>query len=218
MKFNCLTGEGELERLLDNVSYGYPRSQVVLLPDGVNPRTLPNGTSVKLKNVALINNGYYSALIQKDNIWGFHVIMDDDDGLTRTVNAYVRLSVGSTGYVNCVLIGTEAVDSDIVIKPRYMANKALGGAECGLQAPVGTGKGVNTLGTYVRTTGKVLSASEGSGYISDGSVESLRVWRTPGIAEGDYVALEGIVISTKVDDVFIPVLCCTDVEILKHAE
>ncbi|MBP5718606.1 MAG: hypothetical protein J6X53_06470, partial [Abditibacteriota bacterium] len=109
------------------------------------------------------------------------------------VNLTGRIYTDSNGesFIRTRLCTT--VDPDAKVSPVFMKNKSLGGGALGHQAGVEGSEGVNNVGMYVRTSGKVVSVDGGFFNIDDGSGNPVRATRTKVMNVGDYVTVTGAV-------------------------
>ncbi|MHB1459597.1 MAG: PEP-CTERM sorting domain-containing protein, partial [Armatimonadota bacterium] len=111
---------------------------------------------------------------------GFYIEKNDRTMGIRVRGASVIPNIGDKVAVSGVM-GTDANERVIVnpivtpvtgsnyIKPLFMVNKSVGGANDGLITGVTGGVGVNNIGLLVKTTGKVVKKDTSTLWVDDGS-------------------------------------------------
>ncbi len=177
-----------------------------LTPDPVNPVNAEIDQAVILKDVVvtMVDEENWCAYVNSpDNIWGIKVygIAGHHGNASGKITVKGTMSVEENG--ECVVYSESYTTSDPNTKagPKYMANKKLGGGKFGNQIGTTGSEGLNNVGLYVRTTGKVIETGYddyGYGYeyiiIDDGTAGGIKVYKPSELpAIGKQVVVTGAV-------------------------
>ena len=177
---------------------------------GANPKSSTDGADVSLENMIVfesLSDCVYA--VCGDSVWGIKV--KGLRGAAGKINLKGKIYTDNSGERYIAAESYATVDAGAVAKPVYMKNACLGGGDFGNQKGVSGGEGVNTVGGYVRTTGKVTGSGSGFFTIDDGSGNPVRVESNLSIPAGFHVAVTGAVSLRVEGGKILPVLLAKEV-------
>jgi len=178
---------------LDYVSAGYPAG--ALIPLAV-AKTRPNGATVSVQGmVTAVFDGYFY-IESEDRASGIRVTKT---GYTATVGKKASVSgpiATDDATAERYIDGTSVSETaGTTLAPLAMTNKATGGGASGVQQGVAGAAGLNNIGLFVRTSGKVSNVSGDTFTLDDGSGVALTDMVQAGQhmpSNGAYITVTGV--------------------------